>query len=332
MWNHTRRAVDDRTSTPGLYILTGSSTPNDEVRRHSGAGRISVIAQRTMSLFETHHSSGAVSLREILGGDFSTHQSHPMTVPEMVERIVIGGWPALLDADEARAMKYLRDYLANTAHLDVPTLIGPRRSPDTATATMQSIARNTATEVKVSEIAKDVGVDRDTIPIYLDALHRLRLVEEQPAWRTHLRSKATLRSSPKQHFVDPSLAAAALGASTETLLHDLNTTGFLFESLVVRDLRIYAQIADATVYHYRDSSGREADAIVQDRRGRWCAVEVQLGQGQIDAAAANLHHFAETIDTTKVGEPAALIVVTVGDIAYRRPDGVLVVPINALGS
>lgn len=198
-------------------------------------------------------------------------------------------------------------------------------------STIQSIARNTAIEIKQTQIAKDVGVDRDTLSSYLDALRRLRLLEEQPAWRTHLRSKATLRSSPKLHFVDPSLAAAALGASSRSLLRDLNTAGFLFESLVMRDLRIYAQVANATVYHYRDSSGREADAIVQDRAGRWCAVEVKLGQSQIDRGAESLKRCVETIDTSKVGEPAALIVITLGDVAYRRSDGVLVVPINALG-
>ena len=201
---------------------------------------------------------------------------------------------------------------------------------------LASLARNVATEVSASVLAADAGgaegpLSRNTVADYLDVLERLMILESQPAWAPHLRSKAILRSSHKRHFVDPSLAVAALGARPERLLRDIELLGLLFESLVVRDLRVLAQPLDGRVSHYRDNTGLEVDAIVQLADGRWAAFEVKLGIGAVDQAAASLLKFAGIVDTTKSGEPAALAVITSTGYGYTRPDGVAVIPIGALG-
>jgi len=335
IWNHIRRAVDDR-GAPGQFILTGSAAPADDVTRHTGAGRVTRLRMRPMSLTETGHSIASISLKALLGGAAPSSSDSGMTVAALSERIVAGGWPghAGLTVDQAR--QAVRDYLEEIRRVDVGRVDQTSRDPEKVGRLLRSLARNVATSATATTLAADVGgadgaLKDDTVRDYLTALERLMIVENQPAWAPHLRSKSLLRQAPKRHFVDPSLAAAALGATPVRLLEDLEWLGCLFESMVVRDLRVYAQAATATIYHYRDNTDLEVDAIVQAADGRWAAFEVKLGQGQIDAAAARLRKFAERIDTAKSGTPATLGVIVATGYGYRREDGVAVIPIGALG-
>lgn len=335
LWNHTRRAVDDR-QAPGQFILTGSSTPADDIARHSGAGRFARIGMRPMCLYETGHSSGEVSIAALLAGDGLACPDPGLGVVDILERIAVGGWPANLTRDLDAALQHNRDYLTNAREIDVPTTVGSRRDPSRLDRLLRSLARNVATEVKISALARETqGEDeaalaRTTIYDYLAALERLMLVEDVPAWAPHLRSKAATRQEAKRHFVDPSLAVAALATTPARLLADLNYAGFLFESMVVRDLRVLAAPLGGTVSHYRDSHGVEADVVLQLPNGTWGAFEVKLGPERIDAAAASLQRFKNAIDTNKSGEPTVLGVITTATYGYVRKDGVAVVPIGAL--
>lgn len=335
VWNHVRAQVDTR-GTPGQFILTGSAVPNDDVRRHSGAGRFARLMMRPMSLYESGDSGGAMSLQGLLAGERPQVPTDPMTIQRIAELIVRGGWPLNLRMQAAAAGSANRDYLRTIAEVDLPRLSGPRRDPARIMRFIQALARNTAMEHVVSKLAaeadgEDVSVSRLSAHEYQDALIRLMVLELQPAWSTHLRSRARLRDRPRTHLVDPSLATAALDATPAKLLRDLNTLGLLFESLVVRDLRVYADASDATVCHYRDSDGLEVDAIVEARDGTWGAFEVKLGTGQIDQAAAQLLRFVDKVDTAKVGAPAVLGVITANGYGLTRPDGVVTIPIGALG-
>lgn len=335
VWNHVRSQVDQR-GDPGQFILTGSAVPSDDARRHSGAGRFARLMMRPMSLYESGESSGAMSLRAMLAGEHPQTPADSMTVQRMAELIVRGGWPLNLRMQGVDAGAANRDYLRTIAEVDLPRLSGPRRDPARITRFIQALARNTAMEHVVSRLAaeaegEDVSVSRPSAHEYQDALTRLMVLEVQPAWSTHLRSRARLRDRARTHLVDPSLAAAALDATPAKLLRDLNTLGLLFESLVVRDLRVYADATDAAVYHYRDSDGLEVDAIVEARDGTWGAFEVKLGTGQIDQAADQLLKFADKVDTGKVGPPAVLGVITANGYGLTRPDGVVTIPIAALG-
>lgn len=334
LWSLVRFAVDDH-AEKGLYILTGSSRPRDEARVHSGAGRIARLRMRPMSLFETGHSSGSVSLRELLEGNDPRGASSGLTISELLERIVIGGWPALLDAGEREAALWMSDYLRALAEVDVPGL-GPRRNPRNVMRLLSALGRATATPLNLSSLAKDIGgttgpIATETVSNYLDALERLMLLEPIPAWRPHMRSRARLRSSAVHHFIDPSLGAAALGVGSQHLLHDLNAAGLHFESLVMRDLRIYSQPLGAMLSSWRDThGGHEVDAILELPDGRWAGIEVKLGEAAAEEGAASLLRMAKKIDEDRHGKPAALIVITGGRFSYRRPDGVCVVPITAL--
>jgi predicted AAA+ superfamily ATPase len=222
------------------------------------------------------------------------------------------------------------------ARVDVGRLEATHRDPNRVARLLASLARNVATHVAATTLASDTGgaegpLKDDTVRAYLGVLERLMVVEDQPAWAPHLRSRYRLRTAPKRHFVDPSLAVAALRAAPDALLRDLSLFGFLFESLVIRDLRVYAQAVDARVLQYRDSGGLEVDAIVETGDGRWMAFEVKLGQGQIDDAAARLRQFAARIDTERCGSPALLGVIVATGYGYLREDGIAVIPIGALG-
>ena len=335
VWNQVRAQVDVR-GAPGQFILTGSAVPNDDVRRHSGAGRFGRLMMRPMSLYESGDSGGAVSLRALLAGGRPRAPADPMTVQRIAELTVRGGWPLNLGMQTADAGPANRDYLRTIAEVDLPRMSGPRRDPARVTRFIRALARNTAMEHVVTRLAaeadgEDISMSRLSAHEYQDALIRLMVLELQPAWSTHLRSRARLRDRPRTHLVDPSLAAAALDATPAKLLRDLSTLGLLFESLVIRDLRVYADAADAAVHHYRDSDGLEVDAIVEARDGTWGAFEVKLGTGQIDQAAAQLLRFSEKVDTTKVGTPAVLGVITANGYGLTRPDGVVTIPIGALG-
>lgn len=336
LWNHIRREVDSR-GGKGHFILTGSSVPSDDATRHTGAGRFSRQRLRTMSWYESGLSSGDVPLSHLLRGTFAGATTAEVKLPELTSRICRGGWPADVDLPLNACLIARADYLEEIRRVDISRVDGVSRDPSNVGRVLRSLARNVATPVSIRTIAADAGegekpLDRDTVGAYLGALERLMVYEEQPAWSPRLRSRSSLRSSPKRHFVDPSLAVAALGADPDRLLQDPESLGLLFESLVHRDLSVYADANDAEVFHYRDNTGLEVDAVVQNRRGEWCAFEVKLGTAQEDAAAASLLRFRERLDTTTVGKPKALGIITgTGTYAYQRPDGILVIPLAALG-
>ena len=336
LWNQVRKLVDDRRAT-GQFVLAGSSVPADDATRHSGAGRILRIRMRPMSLFESQHSAGTVSLSKILRGEIVQATSGGIPLDEVVERICVGGWPGLQSLDSATAQRVLASYLDDVARVDVSALDGgTRRDPSRVRKLMTSLARNVSTEASAASLARDSGDDDkplwwETVQEYLAALERVMVVENQPSWGPHLRSRDVVRGAPKRHFVDPSLAAAALGASPQRLRQDVKTLGFLFESLVIRDLRVYAQAFGGQVAHYRDSAGSEVDAVVTLSDGTWATIEVKLGVTQVDAAAASLERFVRKIDSATSGRPVARVVITAGEYAFTRPDGVAVVPLSLLG-
>jgi predicted AAA+ superfamily ATPase len=334
LWNRVRRQVDDR-SGRGLYILTGSATPNEDAARHSGAGRFGVIKMRPMSLYESGHSNGDVSLAALLEGETQTGVGTHVSFDELVQRIVVGGWPELVNEDEDTARDWLRDYISQIAEVDVQSL-GPRREPRNIRRLLASLGRAVGQAPKSTELAKDVGGDdspiaKETLTAYLHALDRLHLTDDSEAWRPHMRSRARLRTAPVRYFVDPSLGPAALGIGSTELIADPNALGFHFEALVVRDLRIHAQPLHGVVDSWRDSNGYEVDAIVSVRNNKWGAFEVKLNPDSVDAAAESLLRFAKNVDTTKHDEPAVLGVITSAGYAGRRSDGVHVIPITTLG-
>lgn len=339
IWNQVRRTVDHR-KLPGQFILTGSAVPADEQTRHVGAGRVTRLRMRPMGLFESGHSSGDISLRALLDGEPPRAADTGQTIPALVDRVCVGGWPAFQQLTISEALVAVSSYLDEIRRVDVSRVGGVQRDPIRMQKLMRAVARNVATEAAISTLAADTGADgadsggplaRNTVYDHINALERLMIIEDQPPWAPHLRSRSRLRTTPTRHFVDPSLAVAALGASPQTLLKDLNLFGLLFESLVIRDLRIYGQANDAEVWHYRDSTALEVDAIVERRDGRWAGFQVKLGgERNIDDAAADLLSFAERIDTTKSGAPACLGVIVGTGYGHIRKDRVAVIPIGAL--
>jgi predicted AAA+ superfamily ATPase len=289
-----------------------------------------------MSLYEADRSTGRISLARLLAAEPTRSPDPQLTVADLAHEVAAGGWPGLRGLEEPAALDAVRGYLDEIRRVDVSRVDGKRRDPNRVGRLLQSLARNVATSVAITTLATDTAefgeaLNRDTVSDYLDVLGRLMVIEDQPAWGPHLRSRYVLRTAAKRHFVDPSLAVAALRATPERLLQDLNLFGFLFESLAIRDLRVYAQSADAQVLHYHDSDGLEVDAIVQAAGGPWAAFEIKLGPGQVDAAATSLLKFAKRIDTEKCGEPAALGVIVGTGYGYVRDDGITVIPIGAMG-
>lgn len=334
IWNRVRRQVDDR-HDPGLYILTGSATPNDDASRHSGAGRFSVMSMRPMSLFESGQSNGEISLAALLDGQRQTGLGTHLSFGELVKRIVVGGWPELVDADETRARRWLRDYISNIIEVDIPKL-GSRRDPANLRRLLAALGRSVAQATKASELARDVGgaegpIAKETLASYLAAIDRLHLTDNSEAWLPHMRSRARLRTAAVRYFVDPSLGPASLGVGSVELTKDLNALGLHFEALVVRDLRVYAQPLDGRVDTWRDSNGNEVDAVVSVGPNRWGAFEVKLNPDAVDEAAAALLRFAESVDATRHGQPTCLGVITSTGAGGRRDDGVHVIPIGCLG-
>jgi predicted AAA+ superfamily ATPase len=334
IWNYIRREVDER-KQKGQFILTGSATPDDKAKRHSGVGRFSVLKMRPMSLFEKGWSTGEVSLASLMKGEAPASETVSFDLGNLAEKITLGGWPGVIGAGAAEGLRFASDYMTLIAEVDISKVSDKRRDPYKVTRLLQSLARNISTEVSLTALSKDTGgsdneLDDETIVDYLSALERLMAVDNLPAWSTHIRSSDTLRKTPKRHFADPSMAVGALGLSIDKLTADLNYFGLLFESLAVRDIKIYADADGGKVFHYRDSRGLEIDTIVEYADGTWGAFEIKLGIGAVDAAADSLLKFAGKIDTDKVKAPVALTVVTGNGFAYRRPDGVNVVPISTL--
>jgi len=334
IWNHVRRAVDDRGGT-GHFILTGSSVPPDDETRHVGAGRFIRLRMRPMTLSESGHSNGDVSLASILAGGAVRAADPGLTVRGIADLVCVGGWPGNLESTVPQAQRLLRGYVTEVARADVQRVDGVRRDPQVVARLLRSLARNVSTPASINLLRADVNgtegnLKSETIASYLDALARLMITEDLPAWAPSLRSRIRLRAASVRHFVDPSLAVAAVRATPARLLGDVNWLGLLFESLVVRDLRVYAQALDAQVFAYRDEKGLEADAVIELPDGRWAAFEVKLGLRELDAAAEHLLRLKGRIDTEAAGEPLALAVITGTGYGYVREDGVSVIPIGAL--
>ena len=334
LWDLVRRAVDDR-QQPGQFILTGSATPDPSLPRHSGAGRFAVLRMRPMTLWEAGLSRGEMSWHALV-----TNDDCPVTdaggegMQEWAEIISRGGWPSTLGRSLDDALDYVTDYLALISESDVREVAGVRRDPVRVSRLLASVARNTSTEASISTLGKDTGgaagpLSRDTVTRYVEVLERLMIIEPLLAWQTALRDSARLRQASVWHFVDPSLAVAAMRATPDRLVAEPKTLGMLFESLAIRDLRVYSAPHRGRVYRARDSAGREADAIVEYPDG-WVACEIKLGMGQVEQAAASLAAFVDVVDTQTVGPCLARVVVVGTGPGYRRPDGVLVAPLASL--
>ena len=336
IWNYVRHEVDKRKSK-GVFILTGSANPPEHVRLHSGAGRFTVLQMNTMTWQELGYSSGTVKMSDLLLGADINYYEPAISLESIIERICVGGWPTLINENYKNALNMNRGYIDLLCEVDMSQVSGVKRNPDKVRSLFRSLARNVATLVDNKTLEKDVKINesselsRNTVSDYMDALSKLMILYEQPAFSPHIRSSASLRKSPKRHLCDPSLAVAALGLDKEALLKDIKYTGFLFESLATHELNVYAKTNDATVFHYNDSYGYEVDAIVQKRNGDYAAFEIKLGVGFIDEAAENLKKFVGNIDIEKMETPKSLNIITGTGMSYRRPDGINVISIASLG-
>jgi predicted AAA+ superfamily ATPase len=336
IWNYVRHEVDERKSK-GVFILTGSANPPENVRLHSGAGRFTVLQMDTMTWQELGYSSGMVKLSDLLKGTIFDYYEPAISLEDIIERICIGGWPTLLNEDYRNAVSMNQGYIDLLCEVDMSQVSGVKRNPHKVRSLLRSLSRNISTLVDNKTLEKDVKTNennelsRNTLSDYLGALAQLMILYEQPAFNPHIRSAASLRKSPKRHLCDPSLSVAVLGLDKEALMKDLKYTGFLFESLAIHELNVYAKANDATVFHYNDSYGNEVDAVVQKRNGDYAAFEIKLGVGYIDEAAENLKKFVANIDTGKMEIPKSLNIITGTGMSYRRPDGINVISLASLG-
>ena len=337
IWNYVRHEVDKRKES-AQFILTGSANPEESIKMHSGAGRFTILDMRTMSWQEMGYSTGKISLKKLFSGEKIDIYDEPTDLEFIIDRIITGGFPGLMNKNIRQARDMNRAYVDLLTEVDMSRLSNTKRDPIKIKNLLRSLARNTATMVDIKTLEADIrqrdfkDISRPTIYDYLDALDRLMITENQPAWSTHIRSSSTLRKAAKRHFTDAALAVAALGLKKEALLKDLKFVGFLFESLAVHELRVYAQVSDAKVYHYHDSSGLEVDAIVQKYNGDWCAFEIKLGTGQIEEAAKSLKKFVSILDTKSVSLPKSLNIITGTGISYTRNDGINVISLASLGA
>ena len=334
LWDHIRWAVDTYGGR-GQYIMTGSAKPVEDKDRHSGTGRMAKVVMRPMSLFESMESTGEVSLGDLFRSVPKISGNSKVTFNRIAYLVCRGGWPESVGSDEEAALLMAKNYFTSLTDTDITKVDDIKRDPKRARKILRSYARNTSSFASDTTIRNDVmstngTLDDKTLASYLNAFRKLFVIEDIEAWSPKLRSKTTIRTSDKRQFVDPSIAAAALGASPNDLIKDLETFGFLFEGLCIRDLKVYTDKLGGSVNQYRDSSGLEADAIIHLNNGDWGAVEIKLGGNEIDEAAKNLLKFKERVDTDAVREPKFLMVLSGLDYAYRRPDGVYVVPIGCL--
>ena len=337
LWDATRYYVD-RNARPGQIILTGSSTPKEKGVMHTGTGRIASLRLRPMSLWESGQSEGSVSLKDICEGvDIGVVPVHRPELGEIVELILRGGWPGTLGLPFKYAVKTPVEYVRQIIEKDIHRVDGIKRDQHKVELLMRSLARNESTVAGISTLKEDIAggdgleIEENTISSYLDALTRLFVIENQKPFASSIRSGVRLRKAEKRHFCDPSLAAALLKATPAKLVDDLRTLGFLFESLAERDLRTYAESFDAELYHYQDYGNHEIDAVIEMSDGRWAAIEVKLGVNQEDVAAENLKAIRRQLESAHLRPPEALIVIVgLASAAYRRKDGVYVVPLTAL--
>lgn len=335
LWDAVRFEVDKRNEL-GQFILTGSAVPNDNVTAHTGTGRISRIKMRPMSLFESKESNGSISLGDLFNNPLKINEAtSELSIEQIAFAICRGGWPASLQLEGKAALRMANSYVESVINHDVSEVDSVEKNPERVRLLMRSLARNISTIANYSTIIEDIeatdkSISEKTVSTYINALKRIFVVEDLQAWQPSLRSKTAIRTSEKRHFVDPSIATSIMRTEPKGILKDFEYFGFLFESLCTRDVRIYAQANDGDVFHYRDKSGLESDLIVRLRNGKWAAIEVKLGQKQIEEAAANLLAIKNKIDTEKMGEPSFLMILNGGQFAYQRNDGVWVVPLGCL--
>ena len=337
LWDAVRYQVD-KMAEKGMFILTGSATPNHKGILHSGAGRIARLRMRPMSLFESGDSSGKVSLQELCSDRLEPSMTGEVDLRHLIYLIIRGGWPASLSVSESEAQRLPLEYLDAVIEDDMCRIDDVKRDSRKIRLLLRSLARNESTTVTNRSLKNDVkekddeDIDVDTIASYLDVFSRLFLIDDQLPFSSKIRSSVRVKQSVKRHFSDPSLACALLKATPEKLLGDLETLGFLFEALCERDLKIYAESFGGQLYHYQDYQNREIDAVIELPDGEWCAFEIKLGANQIDGAADALLKLKSAIEKEKGGRPPKVMGVICGlsNAAYRRPDGVYVVPVTAL--
>lgn len=338
LWDSIRSEVDKR-AEPSQFILTGSSVlPDAEETIHSGTGRYAFIKMRPMSLYESEESTGAVSLGDLFDGKPFGVTKNPLKIEDIAYLTCRGGWPWTTIIDKELALDQAFDYVDSVVNKDIQRVDKVKRSPERARQILRSYARNISQQIPYSTIRKDLlsndvsTLDEDTIADYIKALKKLYVIEDLEAWNPNIRSKAAIRTTDTRHFVDSSIGTASLGLGPNDLIKDIKSFGFFFEDMVVRDLRVYAESLDGKLYHYRDSNGLECDAVLHRRNGTYALIEVKLGGDKnIDEGASSLISLANNIDTERMPAPSFMaVVIGVGDYAYRRNDGVYVIPIGCL--
>lgn len=338
LWDAIRFEVDHR-SELGQFILTGSAVPaNTTEITHSGTGRFTWLTMRPMSLYESGDSTGEASLENLFAGTKSIEGDSNLSIDRLAFLVCRGGWPQSVDMRDEIALDQAFDYYDAVVHSDINRADGVQKDAEKVKRLMRSYARNQGAQVPNTVLSRDISANEDktiseeTVASYVDALRKIFVVEDMPAWNPNLRSKTAIRSSDTRYYIDPSIAAAALGIGPNDLINDLNTFGFLFETLCIRDLRIFADSLGGEVYHYRDKDGQECDAVIHLRNGKYGLIEIKLGgEKLIEEGVKSLKAMKEKIDTSKMNEPSFLMVLTgTGDFAYCRKDGVCVVPIGCL--
>ncbi|NLN74476.1 MAG: ATP-binding protein [Bacteroidales bacterium] len=336
IWNAVRHEVDRRQSS-GQFILAGSATPSDDITRHTGAGRIGRVTLMPMTLFESGHSTKHVNIRKLFDDEASTVTGYGgLTVEEYIQRIIIGGFPNIISKNEKQARLYLSNYLDDISRVNLGTDI-VKTDPVRMRALIRAISRNIATEISAIKLAKEAELDTDNLSAqtarkYIDQLSQIFVLQELPAWSTHIRSNVRQRVSPKWFFCCPSLATAALSLSSSKLLRDLNSLGFLFEALAIRDLRVYAHALDGEVFHYRDETGLEVDAIIELRNGEWLACEIKLGgDHSIKEGISSLIKLKNKVVESKANDLLGMCVITAGRESYtHKESGVHIVSLSHL--
>lgn len=338
IWDSIRSEVDKR-GEPSQFILTGSSVlPEADETIHSGTGRYAYIKMRPMSLFESGESNGKVSLNDLFEGKPFEVQTNELTMDDIAFLTCRGGWPWTTLIPKEVALDQAFDYVDSVVNKDIQRVDGVKRSPERAKLLLRSYARNISQQVPYSTIRKDMltndssTLDEDTVSDYIKALKKLFVIEDLAAWNPNIRSKAAIRTSDTRHFVDSSIGTASLGLGPKDLMNDLKSFGFFFEDMAVRDLRVYAEALDGKLYHYRDSTGLECDTVLHRRNGSYALLEIKLGgEKNINEGAANMLKLTASIDTDKMPAPSFMaVIIGVGKYAFRRDDGVYVIPIGCL--
>jgi len=338
LWDTARYTVDRR-SAVGQFIFTGSAVPADKsMITHTGTGRFAWLTMRPMSLWESRESNGNASLVDLFAGQMESCIAPDSSLEDIAFTLCRGGWPGSLNLKKTTALRVAKNYVKAICESDISRVDNVQRDPDFALRLLRTYSRHQGGQVSVGTLYADLSANKggslteNTISLYLSALRKIFVIEDMPAWNPNLRSKTAIRTSDTRYFVDPSIATAALGIGPKDLMYDLNTYGLLFETMAVRDLRVYADALDGRVYHYRDHNGLECDAVVHLHNGSYGLVEIKLGgETLIEEGAHSLKKLADKIDTTKMKSPSFMMVLTAtGAYAYRRKDGVLVVPIGCL--